>query len=105
MPRARSDSSIAWADASTECAGRQTSCSASMNASGSSTPRLPQDVRVAPVAVVAAEHRLPPPRRELGVVVPEPRPVAGLDELVVPLEIDERVVPVEEDRVDHATLR
>jgi hypothetical protein len=31
--------------------------------------------------------------------------VARFDELVVPLEADERVAPVEEDRLDHGWLR
>ena len=37
----------------------------------------------------------------VGFVVSEPGPVPDLDELVVPLEVDERVVPVEENGFDH----
>ena len=67
--------------------------------------QLAEDLAIRPVPVVA-EHRLAPARRELRIVVSERGPVSLENAIVIPLEMDERVVPVEEDRLDHdpATL-
>src|SRR4029078_8970562 len=66
---------------------------------------LAQDVGIAAVAVLAVEHRLAPPGRERRVIASETGPVPDLDEVVVPLENDEVVVPGEEHRLDHAAAK
>ncbi len=64
-------------------------------------PELAQQLVVGPSSVLAAEHRLAPPRRERGVVTAERDAVPDLHQVVVPREVDEGVAPVEEDRIDH----
>ncbi len=64
-------------------------------------PELGEQLRIRAVTVVVAEHQPPPARREVGVVPAERGPMAGEHPVLVPLEVDERVAPVEEDRLEH----
>ncbi len=67
-------------------------------------PELREELRIRAVAVGAAEHERTPAGREVGVVAAECGPMAGVDELVVPVEPDERVSPVEQNRFEHGGL-
>ena len=67
--------------------------------------QLGKQLSVGAAAVRVAEDELAPPRGELRIVAPERGAVTRRDELVVPLEVDERVPPVEEDRLQHGRLR
>jgi Ca2+:H+ antiporter len=66
---------------------------------GDSELRKQLGVRAAVVRV--SEEKLAPPSRELRVVAPERRQMARLDEVVVPLGLDERVTPIEENCFQH----
>jgi Ca2+:H+ antiporter len=66
---------------------------------------LCEQLRVRAVAVVVAEHERTPARGELGVVAAERGAMTGEDQLVVPLEPDERVPPVEQDGGEHGLIR
>ena len=64
--------------------------------------KLGKQILVGPEPVRVAEQKPAPARGELRVVAPERGSVTGDDEFVVPVELDERVVPVEENRLEHA---
>ena len=66
--------------------------------------KLGKQILVRPEPVRIAEEKPAPARGELRVIAPERGAVTGDDAFVVPVELDERVVPVEENCLEHAPL-